>query len=231
MRKFNQEEFDKFVEENNVYGFFEEAITLVSGRQSHFYVNWRDVTKDVWLADKLIDYILAFARDNRIEADTFYGVPEGATKLGLLTQYKWAKMSGAYAPGSHALAMGRAKIKDHGLPKDKFFVGMPSGKVVIIEDLVTVATNLIPVIDNLKSAGVNVVSVIVLANRMERRDDGLSVQEVVEAKGVRFFSMSSALGILPIMYRKLQPGEEIGRKMEDYYKRYGLKRLRLVEPK
>lgn len=231
MRKFNQEEFNKFIEENNVYGFFEEPITLVSGRKSHFYVNWRDITKDVWLADKLIDYIIAFAQDNQIEADTFYGVPEGATKLGLLTQYKWAKMSGSYAPGSHALAMGRAKIKDHGLPKDKFFVGMPNGKVVIVEDLVTVATNLMPVIDNLRSAGVDVVGVIVLANRMEKRDDGISVKEAVEAKGVRFFSMSSALDILPIMYKKLQSGEEIGRKVEDYYKQYGIKRIKLVKPK
>ncbi|MBU0894675.1 MAG: hypothetical protein KKF48_00225 [Nanoarchaeota archaeon] len=26
--EFNQEEFNKFIEENNVYGFFQEAITL-----------------------------------------------------------------------------------------------------------------------------------------------------------------------------------------------------------
>jgi len=37
--EFNQEEFNKFIEDNNVYGFFQEAITLKSGRKSHFYAN------------------------------------------------------------------------------------------------------------------------------------------------------------------------------------------------
>lgn len=226
---FSQQEFNKFVEENGVYGFFDEPIKLVSGRMSHFYVNWRDVTKDVWLADKLTDYIIEFAKDNNVEVDTFYGVPEAATKLGLLTQYKWAKMSGKLKKGSHALAMGRKVPKDHGMPKDKFFVGMPEGKVVIVEDLVTVATNLMPVIDNLKSAGVDLSAVIVLSDRKEKRDDGMSVKEAVEAKGVKFFSMSSAPELLPIMYEKMQPGEEIGRKVEEYYEKYGIENLWMVK--
>lgn len=89
--EFNQEEFNKFIEDNNVYGFFQEAITLKSGRKSHFYVNWRNVVEDVFLTDLLSDYLLSFAKSNGLEGDTFYGVPEGATKLGVITQFKWAK--------------------------------------------------------------------------------------------------------------------------------------------
>ncbi len=230
MQTFNQEEFNNFIKENNIYGFFEEPITLVSGRISHFYVNWRDITKDVWLTDRLTDYIISFVKEKNIKADTFYGVPEAASKLGILTQYKWAKMSD-YFKGSHSLSMGRAKAKDHGMPKDRFFVGMPEGKVVVIEDLVTVATNLVPTLEKLREAGVDISAVVVLANRMERRDDGLSVREAVEKMGIQFFEMSSALEILPAMYEKTQPDDEIGRKVEEYYRRYGLEQIKLVKLK
>ena len=49
--------FEDFVIENKVIGFFDEPITLKSGRQSHFYVNWREPTYDAFLLDKLSDYI------------------------------------------------------------------------------------------------------------------------------------------------------------------------------
>ena len=96
---FNQQEFNKFVEENGVYGFFDEPITLKSGRLSYFYVNWRNVVEDVFLTDKLADFVLSFAKDNDIEIDTFYGVPEGVTKLGIIAQYKWAQQSSKYSKG------------------------------------------------------------------------------------------------------------------------------------
>jgi len=48
MAKFNQEKFNQFILENKVVGFFEEPITLKSGRLSHWYVNWRNVAEDVF---------------------------------------------------------------------------------------------------------------------------------------------------------------------------------------
>ncbi|MFQ5531541.1 MAG: hypothetical protein ACE5ES_02905, partial [Candidatus Nanoarchaeia archaeon] len=156
MGEFNQEEFNKFIEENNVYGFFEEAITLKSGRKSHFYANWRNVVEDVFLTDKLADYVISFAKNTFPNIDTFYGVPEGATKLGIITQFKLAKLDENHSKGSHILAMGRAKPKEHGAPKDKFFVGMPKGKTVVIEDVTTTGGSLINTLDSLKEASVEV---------------------------------------------------------------------------
>lgn len=239
MRNFNQEEFNKFIVENGVYGFFEEPITLKSGRESHFYANWRNVVEDVYLTDKLADFVIDFAQDflplseGEIKrgCDTFYGVPEGATKLGVITQYKWAMQSPEYSQGSHTLGMGRAKPKDHGEAKDKYFVGMPKGRVVVLEDVTTTGGSMLNTLDSLKEAGVNVVAVISLTNRMEKRDDGLSVEEAVKQKGVKFYSMSSALEMLPMVYEKLQPGEEIGRKVEEYYDRYGVEKLRIIPSK
>ncbi len=227
MDGFDQGKFNKFIEGNNVYGFFEDAITLKSGRKSHFYANWRNVVEDVWLTDQLADFVISFTGSIDLGVDTFYGVPEGATKLGLITQFKWARRFTNYAKGSHALAMGRAKPKDHGAPKDKYFVGMPRGNCVVIEDVTTTGGSLLRTLEGLNEAGVRVVGVLSLTNRMEKRDDGLSVEEVVKNKGFSFHSMSSSLDLLPVMYKKLQPGRHIADAIEQEFREYGVEKLKL----
>jgi hypothetical protein len=62
---------------------------------------------------------------------------------------------------------------------------------------------------------------------MEKRDDGLSVEEAVENKGFSFYSMSSSLDLLPIMYKILQPGEHIADEIEQEFKKYGVEELKL----
>ncbi len=228
MESFNSEEFNKFIEETNVYGFFQEAITLKSGRKSHFYANWRNVVEDVFLTDKLADFVIAFAKSNNLNVDTFYGVPEGATKLGVISQYKLANRSSNYSKGSHILAMGRAKPKDHGAAKDRYFVGMPKVNVVVIEDVTTTGGSLIKTLEGLKDAGINVVGIISLTNRMEKRDDGLSVKEAIEKMGLNFYTMSTSLDMLPLMYKKLQLGNEVGKAIESEFSEYGVEPLRLL---
>ena len=227
MTKFNQEKFNQFILENKVVGFFEEPITLKSGRLSHWYVNWRNVAEDVFLSDKLSDYVMAFVEDSGLQPDCFYGVPEGATKLGIITQYKWAKNSPNYDLGSHILPMGRGKPKDHGEPKDRFFLGQPKGKTVILEDVTTTGSSLLETIDNLTQAKIQIIAAIGLTNRMELRDDGKSVKEAVEAKGVPYLQMSNALKLLPLAYEKLKPGEEIAKKVEEEFQEYGVEKLKL----
>jgi orotidine-5'-phosphate decarboxylase len=226
MINFNQEDFNKFVLENDVYGFFEEPLTLKSGRKSHFYANWRNVVEDVWLTDKLSNYIISFVKDNNLDVDTFYGVPEGATKIAVISQYKWAKESG-FTKGSHILSMGRARPKEHGQAKDKFFIGVPRGRVIIIEDVTTTGGSTLNAIDNLNEMGINVVGIISLTNRMERRDDGKSVKEAIEDKGIRFYSMSSSLEILPKAIERNNPPEEVVNHIKSEFELYGVKPLDL----
>jgi len=228
MVKFDQESFNQFVEDNGVYGFFEEAITLKSGRTSHFYANWRDVTQDVWLTKKLVEYVIAFVTDKGIDTDTFYGVPEGATKLGVITQYTWAKRQAGFGQGSHLLAMGRAKPKEHGAAKDRYFLGKPQGKVVVLEDVTTTGGSSIECIENLRDAGVEPVALVSLTNRMEKRDDGRSVEEAVTSIGVAFYSMSSAINLLPRIFARVQPGKAIAGAIEAEFEKYGVMPLNLV---
>ena len=228
MDNFNSEEFNKFIEKSNVYGFFQEAITLKSGRKSHFYANWRNVVEDAFLTDQLSDFVIAFAKTNNIPVDTFYGVPEGATKLGVICQFKFAKSKQDLNKGDFVLAMGRAKPKEHGAAKDKYFVGMPKGNTVVIEDVTTTGGSLINTLNSLKEAGINVSAVVSLTNRMEKRDDGKSVKEAVEQLGFKFYSMSNSLDLLPLMYKKLQPGKEIAKEIESEFNQYGVSSLKLI---
>lgn len=251
LEAFDQEAFDQFVLDNNVIGFFSEPVTLKSGRTSHWYVNWRTVADDVFLLDRLADYVIAFTESQGLNPDCFYGVPEGATKLAVITQYKWAKQSLNFAKGSHCLPMGRGKAKFHGTAEDKYFVGKPKGKVVILEDVTTTGSSLLDVIRYLKKlSDIELIAAIGLTNRMEvtpavdidpgstvysfKRifeevtgkgyDRSMGAAEAIRLAGVEYGAMSSSTSLLPKAYQRLRPEEDIARAIEKEFRDYGLVR-------
>ena len=239
MSKFNQDSFNRFIIENDVLGFFEKPLRLKSGRTSHWYVNWRTVSEDVFLLDALSEFVCDFTRTlvqtGKLPEPPrcFYGVPEGATKLGVLTQYKWAKASSGYGKGTHVLPMGRTIPKEHGVPKDRYFLGMPSGGTIVIEDVTTTGGSLLSTLDRLIEADVPILAACTLTHRMERRDDGKSVDEAVaernsRGKSVPLLHMSSALELLPDIFAKQNPGESVARSIEEEFKNYGMKSLSLL---
>jgi len=218
--KLNKEFYD-FIIQNKVVGFFEEPLKIKSGRISYWYVNWRNISQDVYLMDKLTDYLLSFVNYLNLDLTCFYGVPEGASKLGIITQLKWAKLQHDYLPHKYVLPMGRGKPKDHGDPNDKFFIGKPRGKVVILEDTTTTGGSLIDCIKNLENFDVKVTAAIVLTDRNEYRDDKRTVKEAIADCGIEYYAMSNATEILP----HLKPNKFIQEKIEDYFKKYGTKQI------
>lgn len=231
MKQFDQNEFNRFILENEVIGFFDTPITLKSGRQSNWYVNWRTITEDVFLTEKLSDFLISFIVANELRPDCIYGVPEGATKLGIISQCEWAKSFTNYNIGSHVLAMGRGKPKDHGDPKDRYFLGMPKGKIAIVEDVTTTGGSLLFSIDQIAESGGEVIVAISLTDRMERRDDGTSVRQAVEEKGIRYAPMSSALQLLPAASEKYNIGAELRRFVEEEFEKYGTEPISLRRTK
>ena len=222
MDAFNQQEFNNFVIENNVIGFFETPITLKSGRVSNWYVNWRTPTTDALLLEKIAQFVIAFTKKHGLTPTCFYGVPEGATKLGVITQYIWAKKS-----GNTKLPMGRGKPKEHGAVKDRFFVGQPEGDVIVLEDVTTTGGSLLTTLKSLKEANINVIAAFGLTNRNEKRDDGTSVKEAVEELGVQYFSLSNASDLLPELIKQTSPDTSIVESVKRYFQRYGTELLRV----
>ncbi|MEM2090033.1 MAG: hypothetical protein QXL88_03040 [Candidatus Pacearchaeota archaeon] len=227
MANFDKEKFIEFILDNNIIGFFEKPIKLKSGRMSNWYVNWRIVTGDVYLLDQLANYIIAFTKDLGLKPDCFYGVPEGATKIAIITQYKWASGSENYGPHSHALPMGRAKPKNHGAPDDKYFIGAPRGKTIVLEDVATTGDSLLESINALSEQKVPIIAAFVLTDRMELKD-GKSVREIVSSKNVEYFALSNALELLPKAYNKLKPDKRIAKAIEEEFEKYGVEKIKLV---
>ncbi len=218
-----QESFNQFIKTQKVIGFFDEPIKLASGRLSHWYVNWRNITSDAYLLDKLTDYIISFINYLGLNPKCFYGVPEGATKLGIITQFKWAKKQKNYSSGNYPLSMGRGKQKEHGDPKDRIFIGIPIGDVVILEDVTTTGGSLINTIQKLGEFDINIIATIGLTNRNELRDDQKSVKEIISQHDIPYYAMSNAIELLP----HLDMNQELKRHIKDYFKKYGAKQIHL----
>ena len=165
---FDKNSFNDFVIHRKIMTVSPTPFRLKSGKESHLYINWRQASNDVHSLDLAADFVLNFAQAHGIMPDCFFGVPEGATKLGILSTYKLAKSSPHYGCDSHCLPMGRGKIKDHGKPEDRYYIGLPQGqKTIVIEDVTTTGGSLIECIDLLRESGVTVIGALTLTNRQE----------------------------------------------------------------
>lgn len=224
-----QQTFEQFILSNNIIGFFQEPITLKSGRISHFYVNWRRATVDAWLLDQLTDYIAEFISSADIPWDSLYGVPEGASKTAIITAFKLAKKSKDFALDSHVIPMGRGKTKDHGSPEDRSFIGKPKGRTIVLEDTATTGMSLIACIKALQAEGVNVTTAIGITDRMEKRGDGLSVAEAIHkecGEQVKYIAMTKATELLPAAADLLKPSKEVCDALSEEFATYGVAPLK-----
>ena len=66
-----------------------------------------------------------------------------------------------------------------------------------------------------------------LTNRMEKRDDGLSVAEAVGRLGLTFHSLSNAIDLLPLAVRAYRPADRIISELVGEFDRYGVEPLRI----
>lgn len=189
---------------HQIVGFFEKAITLSSGKTSHWYVNWRKAAQDVFLLDQATDFLLESLQDSSLHPDVFYGVPEGASKLAMLTQLKWARQADDYGPGSHVLSMGRGKPKSHGAPKDRDFLGTPSGRVVVLEDVTTTGGSLLRAIETLQTLDCEVVAALSLTDRSDQ-DAPDHISRQLATWNIPFIAMCNARELLPAVIHAHPP--------------------------
>jgi orotate phosphoribosyltransferase len=153
--------------------------------------------------------------------DCLYGTPDGATKLAVVCQYKWAKLQSDFGPGKYPLVMGRKTPKDHGEPKDRYFVGAPAGRVVVLEDVTTTGGSLLKTVLTLQELGYDLAGAVTLTNRNEVMDDGRHVSEVLAEQGVPYFNLSQGLELLPLAVKKFKPSQPIKQSIIDEFKQYG----------
>ena len=246
---FDQADFNEFARVRTVVSVFPEERELKSGRKSRWYVNWRDVISNTFDLETVARYILDFVKKTTLEPDCFIGVPEGATKLGFMTNY-FRFREGLSTPFEHILPMFRVKPKTHGDPRDRYFVGSPKGKVIILEDVTTIGLSLLERIAELRELeDANVIAAISLTNRMELTpipgideqkivdsyavvferatgkvyDRAISVKEAISYTGIPFYWLSNG----PDLLKQIDIPDVIAKKIEEEFKRYGIQQMRL----
>lgn len=226
---FDKVKFNQFLIESNVIGFFEKPITLKSGRQSYWYANCRNLSNTLEMLDRTASFVIDFIEENIegdcIEFDYVYGVPEGASKLAIIVSYKLGLKN---KKNDQKIVMGRGQPKPHGMPKDKYFIGdvNEGDRVLVIEDVTTTAGSLLTTIKQLREAKINVVGALSLVNRMEKRDDGKSVEAALNELSVPYFPLGNAFNLLPLAREKYKPSKEIQEHIEAAFRMYGVKEFK-----
>lgn len=226
---FSQESFRRFIIDAGVVGFFSSAVTLKSGRKSNFYVNWRNASSDAFLLDRLGEFVVEFLEDRFPDAECLYGVPEGATKAAVIAGMKWAKRSPSFSRGRFSIPMGRGQRKEHGDPKDRLYIGEPVGRTIVLEDVTTSGGSLLAAVQELRDAGCKVMGALGLTHRMERRDDGKTVDQAFQSQfngEVPYVAMSSVLELLPEAALIKQPNTEILCAIQKEFETYGERPIR-----
>ncbi len=222
-----QEEFNELVVASGIIGFFDKPVEIKRGMFSNWYVNWRTLSSDAYMLDKVADYIVDFIKHIGAKPKCIYGVPDGATKWAVISQMKWAKSMPDFAKGKYPVPMGRSKPKEHGMPKDRLFVGEPKGPTLVVEDVTVMGESLMNVVNTLESMHVNVIGTIALTDRNERSVYGKSVKDTLASIHMDYHAMSNAVDLLPEALKRSNASLAVRRAVSNEFKLLGVKNIKL----
>jgi orotate phosphoribosyltransferase len=222
-----QKEFNELVLRSGIIGFYDKPVEIKRGMFSNWYINWRALASDAFMLDKVSDYIIDFISYTGLKPRCIYGVPDGATKWAVISQLKWAKSMPDFTKGKYPVPMGRSKPKEHGMPKDRFFVGEPKGPTLVIEDVTVMGESLINVVNMLKSMHVKVIGTIALTDRNEKSVYGKSVKDTLASMGIKYYAMSNALEMLPEASRRGKASTAVRKSIGKEFDQLGIKPIKL----
>lgn len=201
LKTFDQTAFNHWIIQHKVIGIQPEAVTLKSGLMSHWYVNWRTVTADAYLLQQTAQFVVRFIQSLGLKPDAILGVPEGASKLGIACQMLWAQTQTNFGVGSHVVPMLRKSPKQHGAPQDRNFIGVPHGKIILLEDVTTSGESMFATLQQLQQLNIEVMACICLSDRQALDQHGNSISHNIKTYNTPFYSMSNAKDLLPAAYR------------------------------
>jgi orotate phosphoribosyltransferase len=210
-----QNEFIELALEIDVLRFGE--FTLKSGRKSPYFFN-SGLFNTGYAAAKLGRAYAAAVAAAEIDCDMLFGPAYKGIPLVALTAAALAEHYGDDLPFS----FNRKEAKAHG--EGGAIVGAPiSGRVLILDDVMTAGTAIREAIDIIATAGGTPAGIIIALDRQERGEHELSaVQEVENRYGIPVASIIR----LDDLIEHLETSEEFGRYLEDvraYRNNYGVK--------
>jgi orotate phosphoribosyltransferase len=170
--KTHQRDFIRFAIQKKVLKFGE--FTLKSGRISPYFFNAGLFDDGESLANLGAFYAQTLI-DSAIPFDVLFGPAYKGIPLGAATAVSLSSLHRKNVP----FAFNRKEAKTHG--EGGTLVGAPvSGKVMIIDDVITAGTAIREVISIIKAAGAEPAGVIVALDRQEKGQGALSAIQEVE---------------------------------------------------
>jgi orotate phosphoribosyltransferase len=190
--------------------------TLKSGRESPYFFNAGLFNTGAAINAVGRAYAAALAASS-LEFDMLFGPAYKGIPLVTVTAAAMAEHQGRNLP----FAYNRKETKDHG--EGGSIVGSPlSGRVLIVDDVITAGTAIRESIEIIKQAGARPAGVLLALDRQERAPNSelSAVQEVRETYHVPVLAVVS---LQDLMTHIAIPGREADLKnLRDYRARYGL---------
>ncbi|MFZ9477802.1 MAG: orotate phosphoribosyltransferase [Steroidobacteraceae bacterium] len=195
--------------------------TLKSGRESPYFFNAGLFNDGESLATLGQCYAEALSR-SALPFDMLFGPAYKGIPLVAATAIALAEQQGRNVPW----AFNRKEAKDHG--EGGQTVGTPlSGKVVIVDDVITAGTAIRESVELIRRAGAEPVGVLLAVDRQERgQGERSAVQEVEAEFGLRCVSLLTLTDLIDILAdpnsaRPALPAEQL-EALREYRARYGI---------
>ena len=190
--------------------------TLKSGRLSPYFFN-AGLFNTGYAAAKLGRYYAAAIADSEIEFDMLFGPAYKGIPLVTLSAAALAEHWDIDVP----YAFNRKDIKAH--REGGSIVGAPlSGKVLIVDDVVTAGTAVRDAVDIITAAGAEVAGLVISLNRQEiGRDSRSATQEIEQTLGFPVVSILQLEDLIDMLEESKEYGEFLQPVLE-YRKKYGL---------
>ena len=209
-----QNDFIDFAIQAGVLRFGE--FTLKSGRTSPYFFNAGLFNTGEHLAKLGRCYAQAIV-DSDINFDVLFGPAYKGIPLAAAASIALAEQHGKNIPW----CFNRKEAKDHG--EGGNLVGSPlNGRILVIDDVITAGTAIRESVDIIKSAGAELVGVVIALDRQERgQGERSAIQEVEENLGINVASIVKLEHLLE--YLKMHSGYENAVAMiESYRDQYGV---------
>jgi len=189
---------------------------LKSGRVSPYFFN-SGLFNTGYAAAKLGRHYAAAARDSGIEFDMLFGPAYKGIPLVALTAAALAEHHGIDTP----FCYNRKEAKDHG--EGGMIIGAaPSGRVLIVDDVITAGTAIRESVEFIRRAGAEPAGVLLALDRQERgTGEASAVQEAESSFGLRIASIVN----LDDLVDHLEGSAEFGQFLplvSDYRQRFGV---------
>ena len=214
MIKDYQYEFIEFAIEAGVLSFGD--FTLKSGRVSPYFFNSGLFNTGRQLARLGRFYAQAIV-DSGIQFDVLIGPAYQGIPLAAAAGIALADHHDRNVPW----CFNRKEAKDHGEGGNLVGAGL-SGRVLIIDDVITAGTAIRESVDIIQAAGATPAGVVIALDRQERgRDARSAIQEVEETLGVRVISIVKLEHLAQYLQDRTDRAEEV-EKIRAYRAQYGV---------